>query len=597
MSQNGNTLIFCGQVNRIESVANRFISIINSQENIEQLIPDVNKESYFYSKLFYGENHFITTCILYGIGIHFGDMPEQVRVAVENDYKNQKLKILLCTNTVGQGVNFPIKNIIFYDITVGYQTNIGQAFISHRDFWNIIGRSGRAEKETEGNIIFVVNSPKDFINYQSFIKKDILENSQSLLSCAIKLLIETRISENIFNSLVSEIVETYLLDMLTEEVFENDEEFITNLINNSLFVVQSNEENISKIHSSFHNAINSIKEKNEDIEDLQQFGKTGLNLQDSKKIIEFINSNLDEIKEATEKNDYLTYVDIFIKLITENNLRVLDDVKLNKLLSDSKTWDFYSAIIKAWIENQNIETIKQIWLNEISDNFEEFYILLSKGLYFLFPWLFNAFIVLIAYVMETDYINMPEQIRYIPIFMKYGLNHKTACLARQCEIKTREASNYLAEKSNSNSDKDFIIWLSNLTAKNIESMPLSPFEKENIKQIVFNLTPQSNKGTPKTSTFNIAGTYFDKHKKRNSLSVKLTKQLELKREKDNIFDPYAIKITYKNKPIGYVPREYSKYIATEIDLNNSQYNVLPIEIKFVPEEKYNKIKVNVSLKY
>lgn len=597
MSQNGNTLIFCGQVSRIESVANRFISIINSEENIEQLKPDINKESYFYSKLFYGEDHYITTCILHGIGIHFGDMPEQVRVAVESDYKNQRLKILLCTNTVGQGINFPIKNIIFYDITVGYKATIGQTFISHRDFWNIIGRSGRAEKETEGNIIFIVNTTKDFYNYQDFIKKDILENSESLLSCAIRLLMETRISENVFNSLVLEIVETYLLDMLTEEVFENDEDFITNLINKSLFTVQSNTENILKIHSSFHNAINLIKEKNVDIKDLQEFGKTGLNLEDSKKIIEFINSNLSEIKEATEKNDYIKYLNIFIKLITENNLKVLDDIKLNKLLTENKTWNLYREIIQAWIENQTMVTIKNIWLDKISDNFEDFYILLSKGLYFLFPWLFNSFIVLIAYILEIEYINIPEQIRYIPIFMKYGLNEKIACLARHCGIKTREASSYLAKISNSNSDKDFIIWLSNLTSNNIETMPLSSFEKENIKQVVFNITPKSNKGTPKHFTFDIVGTVFDKLKKKTSLSVKKTSELNLVREKNNVFDPYAILITYKNKPIGYVPREYSKYIATEIDLNNSKYNVTPIDIKFMPEEKYNKIQINVDLQY
>lgn len=597
MSREGNTLIFCGQVPRIESVSNRFIDIINNDEQIEQLKPDYNKESYFYSRSWYGDSHYITKCILHGIGIHFGDMPEQVRTAVENDYKNQKLKILLCTNTVGQGVNFPIKNIIFYDITVGFIQGQGQSFISHRDFWNIIGRSGRAEKETEGNIIFIINTAKDKDNYDLFIQKEAMEYSQSLLSCALELLLETRLSEDNFDTLVLDIVETFLLDMITEEVFENDEEFITNLINQSLFNVQSREENILRIHSSFHKAIKIIKDKNENVEELKEFGKTGLNLEDCLKIMDFINENLEAITRAIETSDCNIFISYFIRLITEKELKVLDDIKLNKLINENKLWDKYSNIIFAWINNEKIETIKTIWTKEISDDFEEFYILLSKGLYFLFPWLFNAFILLIAHVIKIDFLNVPEIIRYIPTFMKYGLNNKKACLARQCGIKTRETSIYLAENITCNSDKDFIICLSNLSSKVIEKMPLSSFEKENIKQVVFNVTPRSNKGSPKHFSFEIVGTGFDGLKKKNSLFVKKTTVLNLVREKDNIFDPYAILITYKNKPIGYVPREYSKYIATEIDLNNSKYGVTPIDIEFVPEENYNKIHIDVDLQY
>ena len=310
-----------------------------------------------------------------------------------------------------------------------------------------------------------------------------------------------------------------------------------------------------------------------------------------------INENLESINNAIETSDFIFFINCFIKLITVKKLKVLDDIKLNKLINENTLWDKYSNIIFAWINNKKIETIKTIWTREISYDFEEFYILLSKGLYFLFPWLFNAFILLIAHVLKIDFLNMPEIIRYIPIFMKYGLNNKKACLARQCGIKTREASIYLAENIACNSDKDFIICLSNLSNKVIERMPLSVFEKENIKQVVFNVTPKSNKGSPKHFSFEIVGTSFDRLKKKNSLLVKKTTVLNLVREKDNVFDPYAIIITYKNKPIGYVPREYSKYIATEIDLNNSKYGVTPTDIEFVSEENYNKIHIDVDLQY
>ena len=427
-SETGNTLIFCGQVQRIKSVMARYKLIFKKNpDGVEHLIPDTNKESYFYSKEWYGENHPITESILYGIGVHYGDMPEQVRAAVEKDYKNQKLKILLCTNTVGQGVNFPIKNIIFYDISTGFSQMIGrQELITHRDFWNIIGRSGRAEKETEGNVIFVVNSSADMNHYNDFVNKNNIEKSQSLLSYALKL----RLSNAILDSLVLEIVETFLLDMITEEVFENDEEFIQSIVENGLFKIQSTDEELLKVRSSFHRAISKLKEKNDNIDELKEFGKNGLDLNDNEIIIKFINEHKELINDIIETEDVSKFIDIFLNLITENELNVLNDDKLMSLITDY-SWHNYKNIINLWINNGSVGEIHSLWKLEIKTDFKYFYILLARGLFYLFPWICNAFIILIAYLFEKDYFDIPEKIRSIPTFLKYGLNNKIACVARE----------------------------------------------------------------------------------------------------------------------------------------------------------------------
>lgn len=593
-SEKGNTLVFCGRVIGIGYVLNKYVQIFQKNPNgIAHLIPDENKESYFYSKEWYGKNDPITISILYGVGTHYGDMPEQVRNAVEKDYNNQKLKILLCTNTVGQGVNFPVKNIIFYDISTGFSQSIGQKLISHRDFWNIIGRSGRAEKETEGNVIFIVNSRTDRENYFSFIEKNNLETSRSLLSFALKTITDSRLSESILDSLVLDIVETFLLDMITEEVYENDEKLINSIIENSLFKVQSSEENIAKVHASFHRAISSLKEKDKNIEELKEFAKNGLDLHDNEIIINFININKNELIDIIERENIYIFIDIFLKLITQNELNALHDEKLNKLISEECDWQHYKSIIYSWLNNENIDIIRSIWKQEITTNFKNFYTLLAKGFYYFFPWICNAFILLIAYCFEKDYFDLPEKIRSIPSFLKYGLNNKIACVARECGIKNRETAVYLANESGMLSDKDFISWLANLPKKKIDEMPLSFFEKENVLDIVFNLSPKNNTKNLDHFTFDIVGTKYEDNWKYNSLQIVVGDNLTLLRDKENKFDPFAILISKNENVIGYVPREYAKYIATEIDLNKSVFIVEVTEIKFEHNNNYNVISVSI----
>lgn len=596
LAETENTLIFCGQVKRIESVAKRFATIFKRNENgIACFVPNKNKEAYFYSALWFGEEHWITKSILYGIGIHFGDMPEQVRSAVENDYKAQKLKIILCTNTIGQGVNFPIKNIIFYDITIGF--NNGQEFISHRDFWNIIGRAGRAEKETEGNIVFIINSKPDKKNYENFTKKENIEDSNSILFFALKMMIESRLSELNFDSLVLDIVETFLLDMLTEEVFENDEEFINNIIKNSLFNVQSSENDIAKIHNSFHKAISKIKENDENREELEEFGKTGLSLKDNKTILAFINENIELIKDFIETQSIESFINIFLALLTGNEIDALDDYKLNKLVSETISWKQYQNIILAWMNNKNIKEIRNIWKIEIASDFDNFYILLAKGLYYRFPWICSAIILLTAYTLKIDYFEISENIRYIPTFMKYGLNNRVACIARVCGIKTRETAIFLANRSNKTSDKEFISWIVNLQKKEIDEMSLSPFEKENITDVVFSITPNSNKNNSTHFSFDVVGTRYEDSWKKTSLHITNSDILILQRDKENSYDPFAVLVMKNNSAVGYLPRDYSKYIATEMDLNNSCFDVKVLSTKYVKNENYNVITVSVDLSY
>ena len=111
--------------------------------NSEEMI----KLHYLYCKHL-GEENEQTKAVQLGVTTHHGNLPDSIKLSVEHALQNSYAKVVFCTSTLAQGVNLPIKYLI---VTGIYQ---GKEQIKVRDFHNLIGRSGRAGKYTEGSIIF-----------------------------------------------------------------------------------------------------------------------------------------------------------------------------------------------------------------------------------------------------------------------------------------------------------------------------------------------------------------------------------------------------------------------------------------------------------
>lgn len=96
----------------------------------------------------FGDEAIPTRSAKLGIFTHHGDTPQGIRLAVEHAMKTRKARFVICTSTLAQGVNLPIRYLIVTSIYQGIEP------ISVRDFHNLIGRAGRADQHTEGSVIF-----------------------------------------------------------------------------------------------------------------------------------------------------------------------------------------------------------------------------------------------------------------------------------------------------------------------------------------------------------------------------------------------------------------------------------------------------------
>lgn len=148
----GPVAVFCGDKRTIITICKELVDyfdrglpfqppIDNSDESEIQKIRHL-------ASLHWGEEYVVTKTIALGVLPHSANIPNGVRVSIEWAMENEKACMVICTSTLAQGVNLPIKYLI-----VSSTFQAGEA-ISTRDFHNLIGRAGRSGYHTEGSIIF-----------------------------------------------------------------------------------------------------------------------------------------------------------------------------------------------------------------------------------------------------------------------------------------------------------------------------------------------------------------------------------------------------------------------------------------------------------
>ena len=175
----------------------------------------------------FGENWIGTRITRLGAVMHHGDLPQEVREVLEGLVSDQVVKIVLCTSTLAEGVNLPIRTILLYSVERRNGPG-GSDVMRQRDIKNLIGRAGRAGSSTRGLVICgnnkVWNRVKDVANESqdervegallSFLRKlpEYLFNNQ-ILDVTNKELEE----HWYFFSLVDGI-DSVLVDLISEEM-------------------------------------------------------------------------------------------------------------------------------------------------------------------------------------------------------------------------------------------------------------------------------------------------------------------------------------------------------------------------------------------
>lgn len=160
LCKNGGTAIFANRTSTVQTIINRIIELKDRRYELSEIKRNSNAEEMNrlaqLMSVYYGIQHPYTIACYLGVVPHYSNLPNGLRLAVEYAFREKDLCLVVCTSTLAQGVNIPIKYLFMTSFMVARNS------MQIRSFQNLMGRTARSGMYTEGSVI--VTDPRLFDN-------------------------------------------------------------------------------------------------------------------------------------------------------------------------------------------------------------------------------------------------------------------------------------------------------------------------------------------------------------------------------------------------------------------------------------------------
>jgi helicase len=576
----GSVLIYCATVGRgggggVYSVLKAFLKLIDILDNYydaETHFPKIEDSEALEAAIrWYGEDSIITQCISRGVAPHFGDLADEVRKAVEREYAQKKLKILVATHTLGQGVNLPIKTLLVYSLDI-IPNPSERLSVKVRDFWNIVGRSGRAGRETEGQVVFVINSARDRALYNEYSNPLNSERVRSIFTVAMELHREGRISKQALQDIIAEYSEPALMNFLVEEVVDTpDQQLMESFVGDTLFKIQSIDEDSQYVKSILLETANrfwSIEPRERKV----VFARTGLTLDSCMKIEETLLST-QNLSMAFDEENEVEFLKLALKcLILCEEMQPKETLKNVSIVGNTKLEPF----ILSWINGDDLETLRKLWSDSVGEeNADLMNVYIEDCLAYRYPWGITSVIFIASYILQRDWTSLSKSILSLPAKIKSGLNDSYALWLKDMGLISRKDCLLLSKSYDGPTDlRSFINWFVNLQVEEINKCGLnSTYGIRNIFNLIskINLNDKTTSNFNRTDySFNVKGIPYEAERIEVAKLIKVGEELLLKRQQENEFDSFAIQIFHQDKQLGFVPRGLAKILSFQMDIMGAE---------------------------
>lgn len=155
---NDPTLIFCRSPKRVNEVAQ---ALVESGVGFRSALSDAAD---WIANSFHPD-WVLCKALRSGIGLHHGRLPRSLGQFVVRSFNDEKLRFLICTSTLIEGVNTKAKNVVIFD------NEIAREKYDYFTFNNIKGRSGRMFEHFIGRV-FLFHAPPEqelpFVDFPMF---------------------------------------------------------------------------------------------------------------------------------------------------------------------------------------------------------------------------------------------------------------------------------------------------------------------------------------------------------------------------------------------------------------------------------------------
>lgn len=417
----------------VEGLASEALIQLKEKSNLlSKYSPDghlKNLNEYF-TKIF-GANYLLTECSSIGLLFHHGDFPQNVREIIEDSLRENKIRFVICTNTLAEGINLPIKTIVLHSTKRYDPYALGRySPLKIRDLKNLVGRAGRAGKETKGMVI--IPHADDFDRVNDLIDERNVEQVNGQLYNIVKIITDfltrrqLQINSEILDSLSEQLqelldnVDISLIDLLAEEIDPLQLENIVNeLVRETLSYFQANEKEKETLRTIFGFRANKLRPIIENGR-FRILKNSGTNIRLFEEITNHFDFDdeiwLEEIEPLSKK---------WIKYILDEGIFKLSKFEINlKEFNELNSSEIDSAIVKKAISLW----MKGCWYPEIQEelSLEMYQVLrlINSFLSFNIQSVVSS-VIRLKELTSNDFV-LPVSIANWPSYLQHGLRSQIA---------------------------------------------------------------------------------------------------------------------------------------------------------------------------
>ena len=449
-AKTGPVIIFAGVRNWANSIAERIVERLMLDRPIEtNLVNDENQKTleqlsdYFGTVL--GDDSILAQALRHGVALHHGRIPQRLRLVIEDEYRHGNIRLLIATNTIAQGVNFPAKTVIVHSYP--------QTGSPYRDFWNLAGRAGRALKETEGEVIILDTGTPRPETVRRFIDTRWLEPIQSKILYLTKVLVDEflHVSNETLDNLLLEhpeaeklqdvvrAIDANLLKVIAEDaqIGEVGEGF-TRLVKNLYATHQAGLEDLNS-DTNYRGAVEDLLRLRRDriIERIpeglrrRKFARTTISIESALHLEAATQELLDVVNSSPELSQEALSA-ICAVLAGTNELSVGDPDEL-------------AALAFSWISTGSYAEVFRLY-EERFNSIDEAVGFVEQELTYLLPWLLNDLTRILEGEQDLDG-EAQNQFRAwfadLPQLLRYGVDTKELIWAMSLGLTDRRFAEWL----------------------------------------------------------------------------------------------------------------------------------------------------------
>ncbi len=577
LAETGPVLVFCTQQNFVEAVARALSTRLELSSLVGEVVPhyfgtDPRARSVQLAQDWMGGRS-IVQWLAQGIGIHHGMLPDVLRTAIEDDFRQRRLRVLIATNTLAQGVNLPVRTVIVHSCR-RYQDDSWQQ-LPARDYWNIAGRAGRAGEETDGLIVHITLKAQDQVDFAYYVAhRENVEPVRGALFQKLQDLVANRLSPEVLASAL----DPEIMGILAEEENDQGEAAVNDVIEGSLFDVQARRRGIDPqpLKEVFRQTAAALIQKAPSREQRALYGATGLSSTSCEVIVDHVREHAEQLGAGLLATGPGRWQDLVALMVP--SVLALEEME--------GKYDFPGdrlELLGRWVGGGDLRSLIEEYGVQV-DAPETLGKFIDEFFRYLLPWGIAAYTRLAIGILGLPRESLSEHAKFLPSMVKFGLPDPVACWAMSAGVPYRRAAQQIAGAYRAETpqagQQDFLEWLARVETERLRyEFGLESPMLDDIARALFLagdnplLTDFRTVAEFLPREVEVRGIRYE-NREQVALQAAQGQRVDIRRDYDNLVDPNAIAVLLGGAQIGYVPRDVAQVVAPEMDAGSDVYGVV-----------------------